>query len=186
MSGSVQWLVLHAFTSMGLGSVPGWGTRILWKWSCSVVVDSLWPHGPVRLLHPWNFPGKDTRVGCHFLLQGIFPTPKSNPDQKSMWYFINVKEHPYSNDPHSNQSLCQMYNNSQPLGLSGRENYSLGQKGIWCKVLSEVSQSCPTLCDPTHYNLPGSSVHGIFQARVLEWVAISFSRGKVLSGLQCC
>ena len=42
---------------------------------------------------------------------------------------------------------------------------------------SPVTQSCPTLCDPMDYSLPGSS-HGIFQARVLEWVAISFSRGS--------
>ena len=41
---------------------------------------------------------------------------------------------------------------------------------------SEVAQSCPTLCDPMDYSPPGSSVHGIFQARILEWVAISFSR----------
>ena len=40
---------------------------------------------------------------------------------------------------------------------------------------SEVAQSCPTLCDPVDCSLPGSSVHGIFQARVLEWVAIAFS-----------
>ena len=40
---------------------------------------------------------------------------------------------------------------------------------------SEVSQSCPTLCDPVDCSLPGSSVHGILQARILEWVAISFS-----------
>ena len=43
---------------------------------------------------------------------------------------------------------------------------------------SEVAQSCLTLCDPLDCSLPGSSVHGIFQARVLEWVAISFSRGS--------
>ena len=43
---------------------------------------------------------------------------------------------------------------------------------------SEVAQSCPTLGDPMDCSLPGSSVHGIFQARVLEWVAISFSRGS--------
>ena len=43
---------------------------------------------------------------------------------------------------------------------------------------SEVAQSCPTLCDPMDCSLPGSSVHGIFQARVLEWIAISFSRGS--------
>ena len=42
---------------------------------------------------------------------------------------------------------------------------------------SEVTQSCPTLCDPMDCGLPGSSVCGIFQARILEWVAISFSRG---------
>ena len=38
----------------------------------------------------------------------------------------------------------------------------------------EVAQSCLTLCDPVDCNLPGSSVHGILQARILEWVAISF------------
>ena len=45
-----------------------------------------------------------------------------------------------------------------------------------------VAQSCPTLCDPRDCSLPGSSVHGIFQARVKEWVAISFSRASSRSG----
>ena len=45
---------------------------------------------------------------------------------------------------------------------------------------SEVAQLCLTLCDPMDYSLPGSSVHGIFQARVLEWVAISFSTISIL------
>ena len=49
---------------------------------------------------------------------------------------------------------------------------------------SEVAQSCPTLCDPMDCSLPGSSVHRIFQARVLEWVAISFSRGSSRPGDQ--
>ena len=43
------------------------------------------------------------------------------------------------------------------------------------KSESEVAQSCPTLSDPMDYSLPGSSVQGIFQARVLEWGAIAFS-----------
>ena len=43
---------------------------------------------------------------------------------------------------------------------------------------SEVAQSCLTLCDPMDCSLSGSSVHGIFQARVLEWIVISFSRGS--------
>ena len=41
-------------------------------------------------------------------------------------------------------------------------------------LFSEVTQSCPTLCDPMDYSLPGSSVYRIFQARILEWVAITF------------
>ena len=47
------------------------------------------------------------------------------------------------------------------------------------KSESEVTQSCPTLCDPMDYSLPGSSIHGIFQARVLEWGAIAFSDSDV-------
>ena len=50
------------------------------KWSRSVVSDSLRPRGlkPSRILRPWDSPGKSTRVGCHFLLQGIFLTQRSN------------------------------------------------------------------------------------------------------------
>ena len=43
---------------------------------------------------------------------------------------------------------------------------------------SEVAQSCPTLFDPLDCSQPSSSIHGIFQARILEWVTISFSRGS--------
>ena len=80
--------------------------------------DSVRPHRrqPIRLPHPWDSPGKNTGVGCHFLLQ-----------------CMKVKS----------------------------EN--------------EVAQSCPALSDPMDCSPPGSSVHGIFQARVLEWGAIAFS-----------
>ena len=71
---------------------------------------------PARFLCLWNSPGKNTGVGCHFLLQGV-----------------KVKSE------------------------------------------SEVAQSCPTLRDPMDGSPPGSSIRGIFQARVLEWVAIAFS-----------
>ena len=47
---------------------------------------------------------------------------------------------------------------------------------LFILVSLQVAQSCPTLCDPMDCGLPDSSIHGIFQARVLEWVAISFSR----------
>ena len=50
--------------------------------------------------------------------------------------------------------------------------------GISTEVKVIVAQSCPTLCDPMDYSQPGSSVHGILQARILEWAAIPFSRGS--------
>ena len=53
------------------------------------------------------------------------------------------------------------------------------------KSESEVAQSCPTLSDPMDCNLPGSSVHGIFQARVLEWGAIAFSVNAAYTLANC-
>ena len=52
------------------------------------------------------------------------------------------------------------------------------------KSESEVAQSCPTLRDPMDHSLPGSSVHGSFQARVLEWGAIAFSKEEMDEGSQ--
>ena len=80
----------------------------------SVMSDSVWPHRqqPTRLPHPWDSQGKNTGVGCHFLLQ-----------------CMKVKSE------------------------------------------SEVTQSCLTLSDPMDCSPPGSSIHGIFWARVLEWGA---------------
>ena len=72
---------------------------------------------PTRFHRPWDSPGKNTGVGCHFLLQ-----------------CMKVKSE------------------------------------------SEVAQSCPTLSNTMDCSLPGSSIHGIFQARVLEWGAIAFSK----------
>ena len=56
------------------------------------------------------------------------------------------------------------------------DDYYYAAALISTEVESEVAQLCPTLCDPMDCRLPGSSVHGIFRARILEWVAISFSR----------
>ena len=87
----------------------------------SVVANSVRPHRgqPTGLPRPWDSPGKNTGVDCHFLLQS---------------------------------------------------------KKV--KSKSEVTQSCPTRSNSMDYSLPGSSVHGIFQARILEWVANSFSKGS--------
>ena len=86
--------------------------------------DSVRPHRrqPTRLPRPWDFPVKNTGVGCHFLLQ-----------------CMKVKSE------------------------------------------SEVVQLCPTLRDPMDCSLTGSSIHGIFQARGLEWGAIAFSEALTCS-----
>ena len=66
------------------------------------------------------------------------------------------------------------------LGQSraGRQSYQVQRQGSYRnqRVCMLVAQSCPTLCDPMDCSLPGYSVHGILQARILEWVAISFSK----------
>ena len=54
----------------------------------------------------------------------------------------------------------------------------MGGVGLLRSVLCLVVQSCPTLCDPMNCSLPGSSVHGILQARILEWVAMPSFRGS--------
>ena len=59
--------------------------------------------------------------------------------------------------------------------MSARERWIL-HIITYTKCVSEVSQSCPTLCNPMDCSPPGSSIHGIYRARILEWVAISFSR----------
>ena len=72
------------------------------------------------------------------------------------------------------------------LGSSLKEGIGYTLHDSWASLMaqqvkkseSEVAQSCLTLCDPTDCSLRGFSIHGIFQARVPEWVAISFSRGS--------
>ena len=66
----------------------------------------------------------------------------------------------------------------------GQDSVRVTHKGVIIapsvsvKVKVLVAPSCPTLCDPVDYSLPGSSVHGILQARTLEWAAIPFSSGS--------
>ena len=103
---------------------------------------------PARLLCPWKSPGKNTGAGCHFLLQR-FSWPR---DQ--------------------NHVSC--------VSCIGRQ--ILYHCATWEAPIEvfkyQFAQSCPTLCNPMDCSLSGSSVHGIFQARVLEWIAISFSRAS--------
>ena len=65
-----------------------------------------------------------------------------------------------------------MYFRITPPRARGKSSVS----HFWSESESEVTQSCPTLCNPMDCSLPGSSVHGIFQTKILEWVAIAFTR----------
>ena len=116
--------------------------------------NSLRPHGlpSARLLYTWNSPGKNTGMDSRSLLQGIFTTQESNPGI-----------------PHCRWIPYHLSHQGSPIILNF-EFISV--------LLSQVlfSQSCSTLCDPINYKLPGSSVRGISQAKILEWVTIPFSR----------
>ena len=119
--------------------------------SRAVASDSVQPHElqPSRLLSPWDFPGKNTEVVFHSLLQ---------------WMSNSVR-------PHRRQPTrfpCPWDSPGKNPGVGC--HFLLQCKKV--KSEGEVAQSCPTLSDPS---LPGSSAHGIFQAGVLEWGAIAFS-----------
>ena len=122
-----------------------------------------------RLLCPWNSPGKNSGVGCHFLLQCIKVKSESEVAQSC----------PTLSDPmdcslpsSSVHGICQ----ARVLewgAIAFSDFYTIRSDQI-----RSVAQSCPTLSDPMDCSPPGSSIHGIFQGRVLEWVAISFSGGS--------
>ena len=141
-----------------------------------------------RLLCPWDSPDKNTRVRCHALLQGIKPTsltslhwqadslPLAPPDST----YILLLSH------FSRVRLCATHR-QQPTRLPCPWDSPDKNTGVGCHFLlqrvkvkseSEVTQSCRTLRNPMDCSPPGSPIHGTFQARVLEWVAITFSRGS--------
>ena len=64
------------------------------------------------------------------------------------------------------------------MGIETGEPTLMTIRRVWFIFFFLVTQPCPTLWDPMNYHLPVSSVHGIFQARILEWVAIPFSKGS--------
>ena len=130
--------------------------------------DSSRPHGlqPSRLLHPWDFPGKSTEVGCHCLLRTIIHAAAAAGKSLQLC-----------------STLCDPID-WQPTRLPRPWDSPGKNTGVDCHFLlqcvkvkseSEVAQSCPILRDPMDFSLPGSSIHGIFQAGVLEWGAIAFS-----------
>ena len=117
----------------------------------------------------------------------LFVTPRTVVRQAPLFRGFSRKEYwnglPFPPpgdlpDP-GNEPTSALVVDSLPLSHLGRPSQQL-HTTIYIKLESEseVTQSCPTLCDFMDCSLSGSSLHGILQARVLEWVAISFSRGS--------
>ena len=143
--------------------------------SCLVLSDSLRPHGlynpPGSSVHG-DSPDKNTGVGCHPLLQGIFPTQGLNPGVphcRRILYHLSHQGSPAAAAAAKSLQSCPTLCN--PVDGSPPGCHFLLQC-MKVKSESEVAQLCSTLRDPMDCSLPGSSAHGIFQARVLEWGAI--------------
>ena len=153
---------------------------------------------PARLLRPQDFPDKNTVVGCHFLLQGIFLTQGLNlhPALAGRFFTTESSGKPifllycpallllllsrFSRVRLSATPLMAAHQAPLSLGFSRQKYWSgLPFPSPMHESESEVAQSCPTPRDPMDCSPPGSSVHGIFQARVLEWGAIAFSTAQL-------
>ena len=161
---------------------------------CSVMSDSLQRHGlcPPRLLYPWDFPGKNTGVVCHFLPQRIFLTQVLNLSHLHWQEYslpLAPPGKPYIDidtdtdiDIDIDIKICidgRTWNWWATVhgAAKGRTWLSYWTHRHVCVFCCSVAQSFLTLCDPMDYS-PPDSVHGIFQAGILEWVAISYSRGS--------
>ena len=105
-------------------------------------------------------------------LSWFYPVITRSP--REIW--MGITHHPLSTGSLFSHAFCGTPQASLSCALHPVCEYSISKKDVvkW----SEVAQSCPTLCDPVDCSPPGSPVHGILQARILEWVAISFSRGS--------
>ena len=137
--------------------------------ACSVplvMFNSLRLYGlqPTRLLSPWDSPGKNTAVGCHFLLQ-CMKLKSESEDARS----------------------CPTLSEPMDCSLPGSSIHVIFQARVGCHCLlhelvsaaaAKSLQLCLTLCDPIDGSPLGSSVPGILQARILEWVAIPPSKGS--------
>ena len=134
---------------------------------------------PTRLPRPWDSPGKNTGVGCYFLLQCMKVKSESEVAQS----FPTLSDSMDWSLPGSSirgifQARVLAHQAPLSLGFSRQEYWSglpFPSPTHERKSEGKVAHSCLTLNDPMDCSLPGSSVHGIFQARVLEWGAIAFS-----------
>ena len=178
--------------------------RQKWKWK-SLNLTLCDPMDCIvhELYSPWNSPGQNTRVGSLSLLKGIFPIEGLNPGLPHCGWILYQLSHQESPRilewiayPFSSES-SQLSNQSGISCIAGRfftrqlcKYFSFCcwniTRCLWffsypifyvCMCVL-VTQSCLTLFDLMNCSPPDSSVHGILQPRILEWVAIPFSRGS--------
>ena len=107
----------------------------------------------------------------------LFETPWTVAHQASLSIEFSGQEY-WSGLPFLLQGIFPTQGLNPGLPHCSQILYHLSHQGSLLSEVSEVAQLCPTLSDPVDCSPPGSSVNGILQARILEWVAISFSRGS--------
>ena len=142
---------------------------------------------PSRLPRPWDSPGKNTGVGCHFLLQDMKVKSDREVTQSCLTLCnpmnLSTPGLPAAAAATAAKSLQSCPTHRRQPGRLPRPWDSPGKNtGVGCHFLlqcmkvkseSEFAQLCLTLRDPMDCSPPGSSIHGIFQTRVLEWGAIA-------------
>ena len=122
------------------------------------ILVSAWFHPPLQVIFHWSL-FSPTNQNIMILCTSKPLSPAHTPSLPSLPVFLRI---------------LWRFTNESNWRFMNTDKFTNHLKTEW----SEVTQSCLTLCDPMDCSLPGSLVHGIFQARGLEWVAISFSRGS--------
>ena len=148
--------------------------------SCVQLLPTPWTVAHQAPLSMGNSPGKNTGVGCHFFILGIFPIQGPNLSLlrcRQILYHWAIRDAP----PHS-KGVPYLFKHLPVIGIQfnfqifapKKKKREAPIKRLWKWNCSFVSDSWW----PMDYRLPGFSVYGILQARVLKWVAFSFSRGS--------
>ena len=142
--------------------------------------NSVRPHRrqPTRIPRPWDSPGKNTGVNCHFLLQCV--KVKSESEVTQSCPTLSTPWTAAYQAPPSMGFSRQKYWSGVPLPPP----YLILASPYISSVCAKLLQLCLTLSDPMDCSLAGSSVHGILQARTLEWVALLSSRGSSRPGME--
>ena len=145
--------------------------------------DSVRPHRrqPTSLPCPWDSPGKSTGVGCHFLLQCMKVKSEREVAQSCLTLRNPMDCSPPGSSVHGifqarvlEWGAITFSESYQHILLTPKQGRIMVYGRYSLSEVSEVVQSCQTLCDPVDCSPPGSSIHGILQARILEWSSLVY------------